>query len=230
LLASFIGPFAVSFGIALFVLVMQFLWLYIDEIAGKGVSIFIMLELMGYLSMSTFPMALADCRPDRFRDGDGQFGGALRIVEHEIAGVSLLRIMRSLIIWAAGMSVFSYVCSDFIIPIANLKFKSRFYDIRRKKPALTLEKGVFNEDFRQFVIRIGDKEKDGETIKDVMIEDQTNAGRVKFNQNLADSGQMYTTRQPRYFVMNLFNGAQYQEPTPQGKSSWATLSVCTYQL
>ena len=58
LLSSFVGPFVVSFGIALFVLVMQFLWLYIDEIAGKGVSIFIMLELIGYLSISTFPMAL----------------------------------------------------------------------------------------------------------------------------------------------------------------------------
>jgi hypothetical protein len=74
---------------------------------------------------------------------------------------------------------------------------------------------VFNEDFRQFVIRIGDKAKDGETISGVMIEDHTNNGKTKMNQILADSGQMYTTRDKRYFVMNLFSGTQYQEPSAQ---------------
>ncbi len=99
------------------------------------------------------------------------------------AGVSLLRVMRSLIICAAFLGVFLTSRSDFIMPIANLKFKSRLYDIRKQKPALTLEKGIFNEDFRQFVIRIGDKESDGETIGDVMIEDQTNLGQVEIQSN-----------------------------------------------
>lgn len=219
LLTSFIGPFVVSFGIALFVLVMQFLWLYIDEIAGKGVSIFIMLELIGYLSISTFPMALPIAVLISSVMVMGNLAERYELSSIKSAGVSLMRLLRSLILVAAGIGFFSYVCSDFIIPIANLKFKSRLYDIRKQKPALTLEKGVFNEDFRQFVIRIGDKARDGETISDVMIEDQTNAGRLKFNQILADSGQMYTTADKRYFVMNLFNGAQYQEPAPQGRNT-----------
>jgi lipopolysaccharide export system permease protein len=219
LLSSFVGPFVVSFGIALFVLVMQFLWLYIDEIAGKGVSIFIMLELIGYLSISTFPMALPIAVLIASVMLMGNLAERYELSSMKSAGISLMRVMRSTIIVAAGIAMFSYICSDFLIPIANLKFKSRLYDIRKQKPALTLEKGVFNEDFRQFVIRIGDKASDGETIKDVMIEDQTNAGRLKFNQILADSGQMFTTEDKRFFVMNLYNGAQYQEPTPQGKTS-----------
>lgn len=214
LLTSFIGPFAVSFGIALFVLVMQFLWLYIDEIAGKGVSIFVMLELIGYLSISTFPMALPIAVLIASVMVMGNLAERYELSSMKSAGVSLLRIMRGLIIAATLVASFSYVCSDFLIPISNLKFKSRLYDIRKQKPALTLEKGVFNEDFRQFVIRIGDKAKDGETIRNVLIEDQTNAGRLKFNQILADSGQMFTTEDKRFFVMNLFNGAQYQEPEP----------------
>ncbi|MBK8920814.1 MAG: LptF/LptG family permease [Saprospirales bacterium] len=219
LLASFGGPFVVSFGIALFVLVMQFLWLYIDEIAGKGVSIFIMLELIGYLSISTFPMALPIAVLIASVMVLGNLAERYELSSMKSAGVSLLRIMRALILIAGGIAIFSYVCSDFLIPIANLKFKSRLYDIRKQKPALTLEKGVFNEDFRLFVIRIGDKARDGETIRDVLIEDQTNAGRLKFNQILADSGRMFTTKDKRFFVMNLFSGAQYQEPTPQGKSA-----------
>lgn len=219
LLTSFIGPFVVSFGIALFVLVMQFLWLYIDEIAGKGVSLFIMLELIGYLSISTFPMALPIAVLIASVMLMGNLAERYELSSMKSAGVSLMRVMRSIILVAAGVAFFSYVCSDFLIPIANLKFKSRLYDIRKQKPALTLEKGVFNEDFRQFVIRIGDKANDGETIRNVMIEDQTNAGRLKFNKILADSGQMFTSDDKRFFVMNLYNGAQYQEPSPQGKTT-----------
>jgi lipopolysaccharide export system permease protein len=216
LITSFIGPFAVSFGIALFVLIMQFLWLYIDEIAGKGVSIFIMIELIGYLSISTFPMALPIAVLIASVMVMGNLAERYELSSMKSAGVPLIRIMRGLIIWAAATTLFSYICSDIIIPYSNLKFKSRLTDIRKQKPALALEKGIFNEDFRQFVIRIGDKARDGETISDVMIEDQTNAGKINFNQILADSGQMYTTDDRRYFVMNLFRGTQYQEPGAPG--------------
>jgi lipopolysaccharide export system permease protein len=209
LLTSFIGPFAVSFGIALFVLIMQFLWLYIDEIAGKGVSIFIMLELLGYMSVSTFPMALPIATLIASVMVVGNLAERYELSSMKSAGISLLRVMRSLIVVCVGLSIFSYITSDFLIPISNLKFKSRLFDIRKQKPALTLEKGIFNEDFRQFIIRIGEKESDGETIGEVMIEDQTNLGKLKFNQILADSGQMYTSPDKRFFVMNLFEGTQY---------------------
>jgi len=219
LLTSFFGPFAVSFGIALFVLILQFLWLYIDEIAGKGVSIFILVELIAYLSISIFPTALPIAVLIASVMVMGNFAERYELSSMKSAGMSLLRIMRGLMFCAAAIGIFSYICSDFIMPIANLQFKSRLYDIRKQKPALTIEKGVFNEDFRQFVIRVGDKEKDGETIRDIMIEDQTNIGRIKFNQILADSGQMFTTDDKRFFVMNLFRGTQYQEPGSQGGAS-----------
>ncbi|MFN0214635.1 MAG: LptF/LptG family permease [Saprospiraceae bacterium] len=216
LLTSSLGPFAVAFFIAVFVLVIQIMWLYIDEIAGKGVSVFIMLELVGYMSVSVFPMALPIAVLIASVMVMGGLAERYELSSMKSAGVPLIRVMRSLILLAASISVFSYVCSDFLIPIANLKFKSRLFDIRKQKPALSIEPGVFNEDFRQFVIRIGDKDPDGETIGAVMIEDQSNFGQVKFSQILADSGQMYTTTDKRFFVMNLFNGTQYQEPGNQG--------------
>lgn len=219
MLSSFVGPFIVAFGVALFVLIMQFLWLYIDEIAGKGVSILVLLELIGYLSISTFPMALPIAVLIASVMVLGNLSERYELSSMKSAGVSLVRVMRSLIFCAAGIALFSYICADFIIPIANLNFKSRLFDIRRQKPALTIEKGVFNEDFRQFIIRVGDKERDGETISNVLIEDQSNVGRTKFNQILADSGQMFTTADKRFFVMNLFKGTQYQEPGSQSPRS-----------
>jgi lipopolysaccharide export system permease protein len=216
LLSSSLGPFAAAFFIAVFVLVIQIMWLYIDEIAGKGVSIFIMLELVGYMSVSVFPMALPIAVLIASVMVMGGLAERYELSSMKSAGIPLIRVMRTLILLAAAISIFSYVCSDFLIPIANLKFKSRLFDIRKQKPALTIEEGVFNEDFRQFVIRIGDRDPDGETIGEVMIEDQSNLGQVKFSQILADSGQMYTTGDKRFFVMNLFNGTQYQEPGNQG--------------
>lgn len=212
LLKSFIGPFLVSFGIALFVLIMQFLWLYIDEIAGKGVSIFIMLELIGYLSISTFPMAFPIAVLIASVMVMGNMAERYELSSFKSAGVSLLRVMRPLFFVCLGISFFSYITSDILIPKANLKFRSRLFDIRKQKPALSIEQGTFNDDFRQFIIRVGEKAKDGETIKKIIIEDQSNSGRSRFNQTLADSGQMFTTRDNRFFVMNLYNGAQYQEP------------------
>lgn len=216
LLNSSFGPFAVAFFIAVFVLVIQIMWLYIDEIAGKGVNIFTILELVGYMSVSVFPMALPIAVLIASVMVMGDLAERYELSSMKSAGIPLIRVMRMLILLAALISIFSYVCSDFLIPIANLKFKSRLYDIRKQKPALSIEEGVFNEDFRQFVIRIGEKEKDGETIKKVMIEDQSNLGQVKFNQIMADSGQMYTTGDKRFFVMNLFKGTQYQQPGNQG--------------
>jgi lipopolysaccharide export system permease protein len=216
LLKSFVGPFVVSFGVALFVLIMQFLWLYIDEIAGKGVSIFIMIELIGYLSVSTFPMALPIAVLIASVMVMGNLAERYELSSIKSAGVSLLRILLPLAFVCTGIAFFSYFTSDVLIPKANLKFRSRFFDIRKQKPALSIEEGTFNDDFRQFVIRVGEKEKDGETIGKVIIEDQTNVGRSKFNQILADSGQMFTTADKRFFVMRLYKGAQYQEPTSNG--------------
>lgn len=218
LITGFIGPFLVSFGIALFVLVMQFLWLYIDEIAGKGVSVLILFELVGYLSVSTFPLALPIAVLISSVMLFGNLAERYELSSMKSAGVSLLRIMWGPIMFAMSIALFSYACSAFIIPWTNLQFKSRLYDIRKQKPALTLEKDVFNEDFRAFAIRIGDKARDGETIGDVMIEDQTNSTQSEFNKILADSGQMFTTADKRFFVMNLFNGAQYQKPTHNGST------------
>ncbi len=219
LLTSFVGPFVIAFGVALFVLIMQFLWLYIDEIAGKGVSIFIMFELIAYLSVATFPMALPIAVLIASVMVVGNLAEQYELSSMKSAGVSLLRVMRSLVFAGAAVAGFSYFCANYLIPEANLKFKSRLYDIRKQKPALTLEPGIFNEDFRQFVIRIGKKAKDGETIADVLIEDQTGTGRLRFNQTLADSGEMFTTEDKHFFVMNLFRGTQYQEPNPSGATT-----------
>lgn len=221
LLSSFVGPFFVAFGIALFVLIMQILWLYIDEIAGKGVGPITIFELVAYMSISVFPMALPIAMLISSVMVMGNLAERYELSSMKSAGISLMRVMLPLVFAALAVAGFSVICSNYLIPISNLQFKTRLYDIRKQKPALTLEAGVFNEDFRNFSIRIGKKSKDGETIGQVMIDDASQIGRQDFSQILADSGRMYTSADKRFFVMDLHRGTQYQQPSQaEGKRKY----------
>ena len=221
MMKGFIPPMIITFFIALFVLIMQFLWTYIDDIVGKGVSMIILLELISYLSVSLFPMALPIAVLISSVMIMGNMSERYELASFKSAGVPLLRMMLPLFFFAIGVSIFSFLCSNYFGPVANLQFKSRLYDIRKQKPTLNLEQGVFNEDFKNFVIHIGKKEDDNKTIHDVIIYDHEN-NHNRFNMITAKRGEMFNTDDRKYFVMNLFEGHQYQETksnqTKEGKT------------
>jgi len=210
LIKSFFGPFIVAFGIAVFVLMMQFVWVYIDELLGKGIGIFTITELLGYLSISRIPMALPIAVLISTVMVMGNLAEKYELSSFKSCGISLLRVMLPLIIIMSFVAGFSYFCSNTLIPIANLKFGSRLYDIRRQKPALSLEEGVFNDDFQDFVIRIKNKGKDNQTINNVLIYNSLD-NYDNLNQIVAEDGKMYTTDDKQYLVLRLNNGTQYQE-------------------
>ncbi len=132
------------------------------------------------------------------------------------AGVPLIRTMVPLMFICAAIGGFSFLCSNYLIPVANLKFKSRLYDIKKSRPTLSLEEKVFNDDFKGFVIHIGEKGKDKKTIKDVIISDHNSYNKGMLSEIVAESGEMYNTDDGSFFIMNLFNGRQYKESVPSG--------------
>lgn len=218
LITSFIPPFIVTFFIALFVFVMQTLWLYIDDIAGKGVGFFLLTELVGYLSVSMVPLSLPVAVLISSVMVMGNLAERYELSSMKSAGVSLWRSMRPLMVTTACIGIFSYFCSNNFIPVSNLKFKSRLYDIRQQKPALSLEESLFNQDFQGFSIRIGDKLPDNSTIKDVMLYDNNEASQARLSMVAADSGRMFGSEDHKYFVMQLYNGQQISEPKPITKA------------
>jgi len=224
LMKSFVAPFIATFCIGLFVLIMQFLWVYIDDIIGKGTGFLVMVELLGYKSMSLVPMALPIAVLISSVMVMGNMAEHYELASLKSAGVPLLRVMAPLILMSFGIMIFSFLCSNYIIPAANLKFKSRLYDIKRQKPMLSLQTGVFNEDFRNMVIHIGGKDEDNRTIHDVLIYDHNSYNNKKVSVITANKGEMFTTADQRFFVMNLYNGTQYQETkiTPDRKDGKTT--------
>ncbi|MCB0688159.1 MAG: LptF/LptG family permease [Saprospiraceae bacterium] len=211
LLEEFIPPFVTAFMIAMFVLMMQFLWLYIDDIAGKGIGLFVLAEMIYYMALSLIPMALPIAILLASVMVYGNLAEKYELPSLKTAGIPLMRVMRSSMIFAALVAFSSFLCSNYVIPYANLKFRSRLYDIKKQKPALYLESGVFNDDFQGTSIRIGKKHSDNRTIEDVMIDDDLKNQRNEFSIIRAEKGEMFVTTDERYFIMKLEDGYQYQK-------------------
>ncbi len=212
----------VSFGIALFVFLMQYLWVYIDEIIGKGAGIILIIELIVYLSVSLMPTALPVAVLIASVMTMGTLAEHYELSSMKSAGVPLLRVMMPLMLASLFISAFSFTCSNYLIPVANLKARTRLYDIRKQKPSLSLEEGAFNDDFQGFAIRIGKKGDDGKSLENVMLYKQGTNLRGRIEAVSARSGTMDVTPDERYFVLELEDGYQYQEPEPETKNNGRT--------
>lgn len=214
LFTSFVPPFAAAFMIAMFVLLMQTLWLYIDDIAGKGLGFFLVVELLAYKCVALIPLALPIAILISSVMVMGNLAENYELSSFKSAGVPLLRVMRPLLFSGVLTMFFSYYCANYLMPMANLKFGSRMYDIQRQKPALRLDAGVFNYDFQGYAIHIGEKGYDDKEIRDVLIYDHSQTNNNEFSQIVAQEGEMYATKDGHYFIMNLKNGHQYVESRP----------------
>ncbi|GLR16359.1 LptF/LptG family permease [Portibacter lacus] len=208
-LKSFVGPYVFSFFVAEFVLVMQFLWKYVDELVGKGLSFWFLVEMVFYYAVTIIPLAVPITILISSVMVYGNMAEKYEISSFKSAGVSLLRVMRPGIMLALFTFAFSLVSSNYLKPKANLKFYQAFENVRKQKPSMTIEEGIFNDDFRGFSIRVGKKDPDDVGIKDVMIYDNTD--RSFLNLTTAQKGKMYTINNGKYFIMELEDVKQFRE-------------------
>jgi lipopolysaccharide export system permease protein len=210
ILRSYAGPALATFFIVVFVLLMQFLWRYVDELVGKGLEWNIILQLMFYASFTFVPMALPISILLASLMTFGNLGERYELVAMKAAGISLRKIMMPLGLFSLLISVGAFYYSNIIFPYANLKFRSTLYDVRQKKLSLNIREGIFYSGLQGYVIRIGKKEPDGTTIRKVMIYDHS---QVQGNNKvvMADSGRMQQTADGTYLLLTLYNGTNYEE-------------------
>lgn len=215
IIRSFIGPFIVTFFVSLFVLVMQFFWLYMDELIGKGLGIWMILQLLFYMSATMVPLALPLGILLASIMTFGNLGESFELVAIKSAGISLLRFMRPLLLVIIGLGGFAFLFNNNIIPVANLKALSLLYDLRNSKPALNIKEGQFNKDIDGFAIRVGEKDKDGHTIRDVLIYDHS-SGYGNDNVIVAKEGDMISAGNKQVLVFRLKDGWRYDESAIKG--------------
>ncbi|MCK9220369.1 MAG: LptF/LptG family permease [Bacteroidales bacterium] len=210
ILKSYLGPLVMTFFIALFILLMQFVWKYIDDLVGKGLEWYIIVKLLFYASTTFIPLALPLAILLSSLMMFGNLGEHYELVTIKAAGISLSRVMRPLIIVSLSISGLAFYFSNVALPYANLKFLSLLYDVREKKLAFNLKEGMFYNGIEGFVIRVGKKEKDGNTIRDVMVYDHTkHLGNISLT--TAEWGKMELSPDKRFLVFRLYNGTNYEE-------------------
>jgi lipopolysaccharide export system permease protein len=212
ILKSYLGPLVMTFFIALFILLMQFLWKYIDDLVGKGLEWYVIAKLLFFASSTFVPYALPLAILLSSLMMFGNLGEHYELVAMKSAGISLNRIMRPLVIVSILISLLGFYFSNVILPTANLKFLSLLFDIREKKLAFNIKEGVFYNGIDGYVIRVEKKDQDGNTIRGVMIYDHIkHQGNVSLT--VAQWGKMELTPDKRFLIFRLYNGTNYEERT-----------------
>ncbi len=207
----YIGPLVLTFFIAIFVLLMQFLWKYIDDLVGKGLDFWVIAQLLFYASATFIPMALPIAILLSSLMTFGNFGEHYELAASKSVGISLLKMMKPLIVLGVFISLAAFYFSNTVLPLANLKMSSLLYDVSNAKPALNIREGIFYSEIDNYVIKVGRKEKDGKTIRNIIVYDHTKyTGNT--NITIAQTGIMEVTEDEQFLVLTLFNGFSFNEP------------------
>ena len=214
---AFIIPLIFTFTISEFVFLMQFLWKYIDDLVGKGLEFKLILQLLALFTFKVVPLALPLSILLSSTMTMGNFGENNELVACKSSGISTLRVMRSLIIFAFILSIGAFYFSNKILPYTNLKFITLLMDIRRHKPALDIKENVFYKGLSGYTLKIGKKSPNNSSIYDIIVYDHT-SGYGNDNVILADKGEMTLSTDQRFMIFELFDGRQYQETRKRDKN------------
>jgi lipopolysaccharide export system permease protein len=208
---SFAGPFVVTFLISMFILIMQFFWLYIDDLMGKGIEIAIILELLLYVSASLIPLALPLAILLSSIVTFGNLSEHNELTALKSSGLSLLRIMRPLIIVVLLISAGTFYFANYIIPVANLKWHSIIYDIQNTKISTILTPGAYATELDGYAIKVDEVKDDYFT--NIIIHDHTSENEVKTIR--AKDGRMFKSEYGKYVYFQLNNGTIVEELASQ---------------
>ncbi|WP_461631245.1 LptF/LptG family permease [Labilibaculum euxinus] len=210
ILKSFLGPLAFTFFVCMFVLLMQFLWRYIDELVGKGLDWTVIAEFLFYVSATLVPMALPLAILLASIMTFGNMGENYELIAMKAAGISLQRIMKPLTILIILISLGAFYFSNNIMPIASLKTTTLLRDIKRQNPELILKEGIFTNDLPKFSVKVGKINKNTGMMYDLLIYDhRENLGNTDVT--VADSGTMVTSADKLTMNLTLYSGNIYQE-------------------
>ena len=210
ILKSFFGPLVATFFVSLFILLMQFLWKYIDDLTGKGLEWIIIAELVLYASARLVPMALPLSVLLSSIMTFGNLGENFELTAIKSAGVSLQRFMAPLILLTIIISLGAFYYQDYVIPYTNLKTGALIYDVKNQRPELQIKEGMFYNGIEGYSIKIAKKDYKTNLLQNVMIYDHSeNKNNVKVT--IADSGYMRMTADEQNLILTLYNGYTFEE-------------------
>jgi lipopolysaccharide export system permease protein len=144
----------------------------------------------------------------------GSLGENYELVALKSAGISLTRIMWPLVVISLFLVLSAFYFSNNIFPVANLKMGSLLYDVRQQRPAFNILEGIYYKGIDNFIIKVQEKESDGNTLRNIKIYDHSER-RGNTNLTIAEWGTMEFTEDEMFLVFTLYNGNNYQDVKPR---------------
>ena len=210
LIKKYVPPFLGTLFISVFIFFMVFVFTYIDEIAGKGIDAWTLAQMFFFTFLmfipNSMPLAVLLSSIMTF----GNLGENYELAALKSSGLSLTKIMRPLLVFIIFLSLFSFYFNNYTMPFIHLKQASLLYDVRGAKPALNIKEGIFYNGIEGYSIRVGSKDVDGKTIRNILIYDHTERkGNVV--QMYADSGRLEMNQGKDALIITLYNGTRYEQ-------------------
>ncbi len=209
-LKAYFGPLLLTFFIVTFVLMMNFVWRYIDELVGKGLDAGVIIELICYATINMVPIGMPLAMLLAAIMTMGNMGENYELLAMKSSGMSLMRIMKPLIIVVGLISIGSFFVVNNLVPYANKKMTSIIYDIRRQKQVLEFQDGLFFNGIDDMSIRVGHQDPVSGLLYDVLIYDNRTAN-GNMTTTTAETGYIRLSDDKKYLLVTLYNGDNYQQ-------------------
>ena len=219
---QFLQLFAGAFFICQFVLMMQFLWRYVNELIGKGLSVDIMMQFFWYMGLmllpQAFPLAILLSSLIVF----GNLGESSELTAIKAAGISLLQASRSIIAIVVLVACMSFYFQDVVGPFADKSFYQLLLSVKQKSPEVEIPEGIFYDGIPNANLYVQKKNMETGMLYGIMIYRRTSSYEDQAI-ILADSGTMQTTAEKKHLLLTLHNGEWFENMQSQDMAGSATV-------
>ena len=207
--------FIATFFICQFVLMMQFLWRYVDELIGKGLSMEVLAQFFWYMGLmlmpQAFPLAILLSSLITF----GNLGESSELTAIKAAGISLMQSMRSLIIIVIAISCISFYFQEVIGPKAFISFQQLLLSMKQKNPEVEIPEGIFYDGIPNSNLYVHKKDLNTGMLYGIMIY-RMNGGYEDAAVILADSGRIQATAEKKHLKLTLYSGEWFENMRQSG--------------
>ena len=212
LIKTFFPVFIMTFGICLFIVLMNFLWKYVDEMVGKGLEISALSELFFYAALTFVPMSLPIAILLASLMSFGSLGEQFELLAIKSSGISLLRTMKPLTVFLCVIAIGTFYFQDHVIPYTNVKFWTMLYSMRQKSPELDIPQSTFFYEIDDYNLYVKKKDRTG-LLKDLLIYRYSD-GFNNLEVTVADSGRLKMSVDKMYLILTLYNGELFGNYNP----------------
>ena len=206
--------FVGTFFICLFVLMMQFLWRYVDELIGKGLSLEILAQFFWYMGLGLMPQAFPLAILLSSLIAYGNLGESSELTAIKAAGISLMQSMRSLIVITSLIACISFFFQDAVVPHANVQFSQLLISMKQKSPELEIPEGIFYDGIPGSNLYVEKKDLNTGHLYGIMIYRQSNSYEDQ-TIILADSGMLQSTAEKKHLLLTLWSGEWFENMRSQ---------------